>query len=163
MVSRALAIRPAIESDQVFIADSWCSSFRTAHAAGLILMDDWRAVMGRTIGRLLARPGVRTLVAAHPGAAEGADIYGWIAVDTTEQPPLVLYAYVKGPYRRMGIATRLLEAAGLDRGGRWEYACRTGVVATHGRTKIPRARWNPLRARYHETTPEARDHATSES
>ena len=144
----ALAFREALDSDRALVLDSWLASFRNAHAAGLIAMADWRPVMGPQVVRLLQRPGVTVLVAYHPGEDSGADAYGWAAVELrTSRPPLVLYAYTKQPYRRLGIARRLLERAGVNLSAEWHYAAKTGVVSKLG-DKMARARWTPLAARY---------------
>lgn len=143
----ALAYRSATESDRAFVVDSLVSSFRTAHAAGLIAMDDWRDVMERQVVKLLERPGVVVTVACRPGEEDtGADVYGWIAVEQGE-PPLVLYCYVKQPYRRLGMARGLFRAAGVDPAQPFEFAAKTAVVSKL-LGKIPRAKWHPLRARF---------------
>jgi GNAT superfamily N-acetyltransferase len=130
-----------------FVVDSFIDSFRTSHAAGLIAMEDWRVVMTRQLALLFARTGVEIHVAYHPGDTDHvADLYGWLGVEQGK-PPLVLYAYVKQPYRRMGIATALLAAAGINAADTFEYAAKTGVV-TKLTAKLPNARWNPLRARF---------------
>ena len=154
----SLAYRPATAADMALVLDSFVDSYRTAHAAGLILMDDWREVMWRQFERILARPGVATIVAYHPGAEPGvSDLYGWIAVAPAEdgkrpRPKLVLYVYVKEHYRRMGIARGLLRQAGLEPDDAFEYAAKTAVVSKL-RNKLPCARWNPLRARFEPKTP----------
>ena len=142
----SLAIRKVTKTDMAFVADSFLESFRTSHAAGLIAMDDWRIVMTRQLGLLFARPGVDVHVAHHPTEAV-ADLYGWAAVERSQPVPLVLYVYVKQPYRRMGIAKALLGAAGISPTDNFEYAAKTGVVSKLGYA-IPNARWNPLRARF---------------
>lgn len=151
---RALAFRPAGALDRAFVLDSWLDSFRTAHAAGLIAMDDWRDVMGPQLAKMLRRPGVAVVVAYRPGEEDSrADLYGWAAVELRgAEPPLVLYVYVKHAYRRLGIGRRLLEHAGVDLAREWHYAAKTGVV-TRLASKIPRAKWTPLAARHPSPTP----------
>lgn len=144
----AIAYRRATREDMAFVVDSFLESFRTAHSAGLICMDDWRVVMTRQLSLLLARTGVEIHVAYHPGDTDHvADLFGWIAVERAEPTPFVLYCYVKQSYRRMGIGRALLSAAGLEPTGSWEYAAKTGIV-TKLATKMPNARWDPLRARF---------------
>lgn len=172
----SLRYREATGDDWALVVDSWLSSFRTSHAAGLIAMEDWRSVMTGQVNKLLARPGVKVTVACRPGA-EGtrADLYGWVAVEAAytfldragrerRMPPMVLFVYVKDHYRGMGFARGLLRAAGIELGDAFDYAAKTPVVSKL-RTKIPRARWNPLRARYKPktTTPAGEDHAPEEA
>lgn len=147
-MSLGLAFRDAVDADQGLVLDSWLASFRNAHAAGLIAMADWRAVMGPQIVKLLRRPGVRVVVAYVPSEPPGADAVGWVAVESrARQPPLVLYVYVRHPYRRLGLARRLLERAGVTVDREWHYACKTGVV-TKLQPKLGRGKWTPLAARY---------------
>lgn len=163
-----LAFRPAADADLPLVVDSWAESYRTAHAAGMIAMSRWRDVMEVEIRAVLARPGCEVTVAHHPGE-EGtrADVYGWIAVEhggfyvETKRrrsgrlkrvlvrvgEPLVHYVFVKRGYRRMGLARRLLVAAGVDVAAPFAYTCKTGVVSRLS-PKIPRARWEPLIARF---------------
>lgn len=149
----ALAYRRAGEQDLVFVLDSWLDSYRTAHAAGLIAMEDWRVVMGPQIRKLLQRPGAEVIVAYKPKEASGrADLYGWIAVEGGLAEPHVHYCYVKQPYRRMGIARGLMASAGIEPEGRFRYSCKTGVVSAL-KPKIPRARWAPLVARFPKNDP----------
>ncbi len=147
----SLAIRRASKPDMAFVVDSFLESYRTAHAAGLIAMSDWRVVMTRQLGLLFARSGVEVHVAHHPGESV-ADLYGWAAVEKSEPCPLVIYCYVKQPYRRMGIARALLAAAGISPTDTFEYAAKTGVLS---KVSLPNARWNPLRARFSPKTKES--------
>lgn len=142
----ALAFREALDADRPLVLDSWLSSFRNAHAAGLIAMADWRAVMGPQITRMLRRPGVVVVIAYSPGEELGADVIGWAAVEARDpMPPLVLYVYVRHPYRRLGVARRLIVRAGVDLEREWHYAAKTSVVS---KLALRRAKWTPLAARY---------------
>lgn len=154
----SLAYRLARDHDRPLIVESWLSSYRTAHAAGLIAMDDWHAVMLPQIERVLARPDCATHVAYHPGEdLPGADLYGWIAAEPTDAGPLVHYCYVKVAYRRMGIASGLLAAAGVDRAQPWSYSCKTGVVSS---LPLGVGRWRPLVARFAPGAQNGRDDGT---
>ena len=166
----SLAYRPAQEQDLPLVLDSWVTSYRTSHSAGLVLMDDWWTVMGRQVSRVLQRPGCAITVAYHPGESDHrADLYGWIAIETgyeapirvrergrwvermeSDPAPLVHYVYVRQPYRRLGVARGLMSAAGVDTGRRWRYTCRTAVVS---KLQIPTAVWSPLIARHPKTNP----------
>lgn len=142
-----IAYRPAELGDRDFVVSAWSSSFKRSHFAGLIWTDDWAAIMHPQITRALELPGVRAVI-----AYENTDpdfVYGFIAGDTTTDPhdPVVLYVYVKEPYRKAGYARGLFAALGVDPEKRFTYVCRTGFVSRL-KDKIPRGDWNPLVARY---------------
>ena len=158
-----IAYRPADLSqapenaERRFIVDAWCRSYQFAHAAGMIAVEDWFAVMIPQVDKLLARPDVRTIVAHAPDDVDRiADLYGFITVDTAARPPIVFYVFVKEPYRRNGVARGLFGAAGVDPKLPFVYACTTGIVSkiVYSR-KIPLAKWDPLVARFgkHDTRP----------
>lgn len=167
----ALAYRLAEPEDMTLVVSTWVESYRTSRSAGLVSMARWADVMGREVADILARPGVAIHVAHHPGE-EGrlADLYGWIAVERGYQversrervratEPLVLYVYVKQPYRRLGIARGLFKAAGV--GERFNYACRTAVV-TRLADKIPGARWEHMVVRFPKTEAQAQENDVSQ-
>ena len=144
-MSAALGYRPATADDRRFVADSWIRSYRTAHAAGMILYDDWPIVMERSIRRVIAREGCRVVVAYRPGETDrNADLYGWIAAEPEAR--LVHYAYVKKNFRRLGIARGLFRAVGIDPRSRFDHTCKTEVLGDLRRA-FPGARWRPLVAR----------------
>lgn len=144
----ALAYRPAQTGDLRFVLETFLDSFRLSHAAGLIAMEDWREVMAKQWGKLIAPASAEIVVAYHPGeSGQRADLYGWISVDKRTPPPFVLYAYVKQPYRKMGILRGLLLACGLGPDAGFEYAAKT-PASSKLVDKFPRASWNPLRARF---------------
>lgn len=147
-----------------FVVNGWLTSFRTAHAAGLVLMSAWRDVMWSTIERIIARPYVTTLVADDDGTLYGFLTYEGPSPRAAWRPdggssldglPYVYYAYTKEFRRRgrrtfgVGIMAGLLEAAGIDVTKPFGFACKTpSVVRLLDGGRIPGARWDPLRARY---------------
>jgi GNAT superfamily N-acetyltransferase len=142
----ALAFRLAEPADMRLVLSSWLSAYRTAHAAGLIQMRDWSAVMRPQLEAVLSRPGCLVTVASDPDETDrSADLYGWIAAEAGPDP-FVHFVYVKQSYRNQGLARALFTAAGIDPAERFEHSCRTAIVARL-RSKIPRARFNPIRAR----------------
>lgn len=145
-----VAYRDAGDEDRRFVIDAWASSFQFAHTAGMIGVGTWFRVMIPEIERVLDRAGTRTLVAYETSeTGRLADLYGFLAADTTPATPVVFYAYVKEPYRRRGLARGLFEAAGIDPLRPFAYTCTTGVVSKiYGARKIPLARWEPLIARF---------------
>lgn len=152
-----LAYRNAEPEDMRLIEESFLDSFRTAHAAGLIAMEDWRDVMMPQIAKMLSRPGVQIIVAHNPNAINPrANIYGWLAHETGHPQPYVIYCYVKQGYRKEGLARRLFAQAGIDPAQPFQYAAKTSAL-THARIRaaIPQAKWKPLTARFtKDTTPE---------
>lgn len=86
--------------DRTFIVSTWSSSFKTAHAAGLIHTDDWATIMHAQIGKILDRADARAVIAFERDDPDF--LYGWIAGDTAERPAVVWYVYVKEAYRRAG-------------------------------------------------------------
>lgn len=163
----ALAFRPAVGDDMRLVVDTWVSSYRLSHSAGLIAMDDWSDVMRPQVGKVLARPGVVVTVAYRPGETDGAtDLHGWIAVEhdydriirvregnewkarvSPGVVPLVHYVYVKWDYRKQGLARALFHAAGVVPNQPFIFTCRTAVVSKLQK-KIPLARMDPLIARH---------------
>lgn len=166
-----IAYRVAIESDYRLIVESFLDSYRDAHAAGLIAMEDWHPVMGPQWRKLLARPGVVVHVAHHLGETDTiADVAGWIAVERDYEEmrsvqrggrfvkrivrsnlPLVHYVFVKLNYRREGIARGLFAAAGVDPSQPFNHSAKTGVISELA-SKTPHARFRPLIARHSKTT-----------
>jgi GNAT superfamily N-acetyltransferase len=145
-----IAFRPAELADRRFIVLNWLSSYRTAHTAGLIAMEDWHDVMWPQVEKLLDRPTSTTFVAYDPDESDRlVDLHGFIAADITPGPPLVLYVYVKDAYRRAGIARGLFEAIGVDPRRPFLYACKTPIVAELAeQRKIPCAKFDNNAARY---------------
>lgn len=153
-VGRLTLYRDAISaSDLDFVVATWSSSYKSAHAAGIIASEDWPTIMHATLRKLLARPGTRAIV-----AYERPDfLYGFIAGDVTGPYPVVHFVYVKEPYRstarrdgtRSGPrhARGLFRALGVDPEGPFLYTCRTSVVTRLGH-KIRNATFAPAAARY---------------
>ncbi len=145
---------PATTEHRVFIIDAWIGSYRLSHSAGIIAMDDWRAVMWPTVEKLLDRAGTRTLVAVEK--RDQTAMYGFITVDTNDTAsPFVFYIYVKEPYRRAGMARALFEAAGIDPRFPYRYACRVALLSKLT-AQMPMARWDPLSARFPTTKEQTR-------
>ena len=141
-----IAHRIATAADHDFIISSWSISYKKSHTAGIIQADDWATVMRPQFAKILARSGMRTVL-AH--AEDDANyFYGWIAGDASPQSvPVVAYIYVKEPYRRKGIARGLFAALGVDPSKHFVYACKTGIVSELS-SKIPFARFNNNDIRY---------------
>lgn len=142
----ALAYRLAEEPDMGLVVNSWVAAYRTSDDLDPLPMAVRNGVIREMVDHYQALESVEVWVAHHPGAAgTGADLYGWLALDRVgDAPPVLLFAYVKQPYRQMGIASGLLRAAGLSRDSDLRYRHKTGAI-TLARKKLPRLR--PDRAR----------------
>lgn len=139
------------DSDRFFVVSMWTQSYRTAFTAGMIQDEDWYPIMDAQVAKAMARPDVRTIV-----AADGDGLYGFITADTEERPPLVYYVYVKESYRRgghgrlwsgAGLARQLFAAIGVDPSRPFHYVCSTPWVPKLER-KIPMASWKALWGRF---------------
>lgn len=142
-----LTIRPARATDQRFVAATWSNNWKRPDEIGLLAPAPWREAIFRSVEVLLARPGVRVLVAADADSVAGdADIFGYLALyEAAGEPlPLVLFCYVKPGARRSGLARALFRRAGLDPAAPFPYACHTRC-ATELREagKTPHATWRP--------------------
>lgn len=164
-----LSYRRATKADFPFIIDSWVSSYKDAHAAGMIPSVIWAPVMNVAVEIVFARPDVEVWVAYVPGEETGTDLYGWLCVERkvtvpkrqkvggrwetvrVGAPDLVHYVYVKHAYRRSGICLGLFQAAGIDIGKPFLYTCKTGAFTKLVAKHAPFARWAPLIARYPKT------------
>lgn len=101
--------RPGGPDDVPYVFNSWLHGARAAFAG--MRTSDYYDLQHARISRLLQ---TARLVVLHPDGAP-AVIAGWAVVDPSG-PDIVHYVHVRGEYRRMGFATRLV-------GGR--------TVATH--------------------------------
>ena len=167
-----LTVRPVAADDLAFVVDSWVESYRHAHAAGLIPMPHYQRVYREAVTWMLERPGVAVHVAVGPEDV----LCGFAAVETgapvlvsrrarvagqlqwVEQPepsphPFVLYLYVKASFRGRGIACELLDAAGVDRQGRYLYASKTPEGSAWVEKHAPLGKWSPLVARFPKMQP----------
>jgi GNAT superfamily N-acetyltransferase len=169
----SLGFREAEEADRPFVIGSWIASYRCAHAAGLISMDDWRDIMQVQITKVLDRSGCRVVVAYNPDEDDKRlDLHGWICFERNylvptrtrnkagryeeelkpSPEPLCHYIFLKQAYRRAGLARQLFAAADIDLQKPFAYTCRTSIVSKAGHL-IPRASWRPLIARFPKPDP----------
>ncbi len=148
----------ASDADRQFVRATWSSSYKNAHAAGMIASEDWPTVMHAQIDKVFARSGTRVIVACD--ARKQDFLFGHIVGDVTGAMPVVYYVYVKEPYRsqprmshegggRSGprLARALFAALGVDPDREFAYACTTAVVSRL-KPKIPRGRFIPATVRY---------------
>lgn len=155
-----VAFRKMLAIDRRFVLDSWSTSYRLSHAAGLIQMGDWSRIMDEQIAKVLDKPGVVTWIAYETDVTSDVAIYGFLTLDpggynandavgklTHFDQPYVFFCYVKKDYRRRGIARALFRAAGIDPMAPFVFACRVELLRRLERV-IPQARWNPLPGRF---------------
>ncbi len=152
-----LAFRPAESDEDVkFVISSWLDASRLSYSSGLIQMEDWYSVMWPQYEKAMKRDGMRAIVAYEP--TDPDFVYGFIVADPTEQrvpdgdsvrwwPALVLFVFVKSNFRRHGIARRLFDDVGVDPGKPFIHSVNT-QQASRLSHKVPRARFNPLCARF---------------
>lgn len=163
-----LYFRAATPEDRPFIVDTWAESYKFAHAAGLIPMPHFQLVYRNALNWILDRPGTEVVMAVGPEDV----LIGWIGVDRKPQVqnrtrrrgpsgrvqwveeigpagvPLVLFVYVKTPFREMGIGRQLFEAAGVTLEDRFLYASKLVDTADRVKKHAPLAQWAPLAARF---------------
>lgn len=116
-----IVLRTARPGDQGYVASTWVHS---ASGTGGRPIGRQRAAreFANDVDRLLNRSDTRIVIAAD--AAQLDIIAGWLAHVHRAPVPCVHYVYVRKNFRRQGVATRLLEHAGLarDRAATWTCA-----------------------------------------
>ncbi len=114
----AILIRPAVDSDHACVISNFLKSYRlegrNQHMSNAVYYAHFtRAAVAMAHGTVL--------VAVNP--EDDWQILGWLALEPGDGVRLA-YAYVKSPFRRMGIFTRLLSHANPE--GAPVTAARTG-------------------------------------
>jgi GNAT superfamily N-acetyltransferase len=107
-----ISFRPALPADRPFLVSTWSRSTKLMHSAGLISSESWPGVMHPELERILDRDDATALIACERDDPDY--FYGWVAGDTSGRVPVLFFVYVKEPYRRTGVARRLLAAIGID-------------------------------------------------
>jgi hypothetical protein len=143
-------------SDRRFVIATWSSTYKSAHAAGLITDEDWPVIAHAQFGKVIDRPMTRTIVAYEPDGF----LTGWICGVASGAVPIVHYVFVKAGYRTVWLpgdrwsgprhARALFRALGVDPDQPYLYSCKTPIVSALERAgKIPRgARFCPQAGRY---------------
>lgn len=109
--------RQATENDLGFIVDSYCQSYAKAHEVAGMNRDHYFPAAKNRIKRILSREQVTCTMAT----SEDDDdvILGWAAVDG----PTLVYCYVRKDFRKMGIASALVNPGHVR-----EYMFRTSPL-----------------------------------
>lgn len=192
-------IRAAEPDELPMVMKTWMDSYRTSHSGGILSITPleapcgtcgakvgyhYAAVMPLTLKAILARPGVRVLVAVNPRADASNNIHGYIVVEDGAQlpfyrppkfelqlkaaeAPLVHYILVKKIYRGFGLAHALFKAAGVDE-RRFYYTCTTPSSESIRKafTKAHKpfgGEWQPLSARFAKETSQIHDQGRKEA
>lgn len=132
-MSLALNVRPQRAGDVAFVMATWLEQYAssapsTKHINRATFFGAHRPIIEGLIGTETAppKPGVRVLVAVDP--KDDDVIYGWLATERMfDGASRVHFAYVKMPFRKAGVLTRLLAAAEVDMENstltHWTYSC----------------------------------------
>lgn len=107
----AIHIRTATPSDHPFIYNSWLKYFKNnsyfARRIKSAIFFEWHH---SAIERILARQTSLALIACDP---ENEDvIHGYLVIERGEKP-VIHWVFVKEAFRRLGIASALIEASGV--------------------------------------------------
>lgn len=114
--SLPIALRPIREEDLPFVTDTWLRSYRETNFA--VPHDQYMETQRRVI-KLLLRSS-RIAVACDPDDSD--QIFGYAVWRPGPGRPLLHWAFVKQPFRRLGVFRRLLTVVDPDS---------RGVVLTH--------------------------------
>jgi hypothetical protein len=166
----ALRTRPATPGDLEFVLDSWVETYRLSHFAGPIPMPMYRDAMAAFVKWMLARPGIEVVVAFKPGEEPPNDLYGWVCVernvpmrvkefdpvqrktvevDKPAPQKVVHFVYVKHMFRTKHVATKLLQACGVDVRAPFAHTHKTAIVAKLKELgKLPDSIFAPQLARF---------------
>jgi GNAT superfamily N-acetyltransferase len=129
MASSDFQVRPVATGETDFVYSSWLNSYEDSPFARGIRKSIYFDRQRRLINSISARGG-KLLVATHPEAPDA--VLGWVCV---EEPDFVHYVFVKQAWRRMGVASLLLEQASA----RFKYTHRTAVGESFVLKRFPGA------------------------
>ena len=135
-LSLSLTIRPASELEpkcRDLIAGTWAKSggrLCVPYSSGKAILDRTRNLSKRSV-HVLQNPSSYVALADFPSPSEGDVPVGWIVV----APNLVHFAYVRGPYRGLGVAKLLLKILSS------EFACGHSVCPFPALGWIPCTHW----------------------
>jgi GNAT superfamily N-acetyltransferase len=95
-----------------FILDSWSSSYRKSKYAGTVPNNHWEEISRATATQLMSRPRCRTIVALAPSDTISLDTgeaaRGRVMGYSVAEPGILHWIYTKKDFRRLGIATQML-------------------------------------------------------
>lgn len=100
-----VVLERANRGDAKLVYSSWIKSYRHSEAAHKLPNGVYEPFQRDVIHRLLAAPGTCVYVARPTDWPDG--VLGWVCAE----PGVMHYAYVKSPYRRLGLGRTLLAYA----------------------------------------------------
>ena len=131
-IEELVTIRPMVETDQNFVSQSWLKSLRSSSAyfhsiPEKIYYDTHRASIIKNFEN-------SNCLIAHPNG-EPTLIVGYLVYEERDSPHYVIlhYSYVKRSFRKMGLASLLIDFVSTDR----------SLIATHYTDKIKNLTFNP--------------------
>lgn len=114
------SIRTATDSDRAFIADAWLNTIRAGtEETRRAEWDSFRSHHHARIDTIL--DDARTSVRIAAPAGDDVTIYGYMVFRPDE--PVIHMLFVKKPFRRMGVATKLLGGHELDGVAFTQWSC----------------------------------------
>ena len=108
----SIRIRPATEEDIPFIFNSWLKSYRNSFFARDVPPPVYFTEHHKVLEDIVKTNTV--LVACNPD--ESNQIYGYMVAGTVDNVFVLQYAYVKHPYRSLGVGKLLLKAFNHEKG-----------------------------------------------
>ncbi len=113
-----IIIRNARQQDMDRVVRQWLTSFRNSPWAGPIPNNLYFSVYSETIRQLLTR-GAKVLVACN--ADKPDHLVGFVCTEHTPRDNILHYVFIRPMYRENGIASLLLETAGIPKGSPYVY------------------------------------------
>lgn len=117
-------------------------------------MKRYREVYSVEIADLILRPGTKVRVAFNN--QKPSQIFGFLCFEEGYTTPVIHYVYVKQALRRRGVASVLMDDAGINLNRRFQYTYRTPLAhdLTRRGEEYERGKFNPDIARFN---PEDKD------
>lgn len=129
-------VRPGTEQDWAMVADAWANSHRaSSRATKLSEPAAFFRHHHRIIDGVLHAPSTEVRIVAPPD--DDFTVLGFAVL----QPRLVHMVYVKKPFRRLGLARKLLEGVRLEE---CQFSYWTRDVGEWIHDKFPAMRFNPF-------------------
>jgi len=129
-----IRVRPAGANDVKFITNSWLESYRDAPFPRNCPNSIYYHYQHKLLEQLIPRS--YTLVAVNP--SETDQILGWICAEHVAETLIVHYVYIKGVFRKQGVASALLNTVVSAIGGEpksYEYTHKTSYAR-----RVPKVR-----------------------
>lgn len=98
-------LRDPLETDIDFLFNSWLKSYRHSNECNAMNNEVFFKRFGKIITKILGDSTI--IVACNPDDQD--QIYGYLAYKTLDDVFVLHYIYVKYPYRKLGIAKKMLD------------------------------------------------------